>query len=382
MKIGIEAQRIFRKKKHGMDIVALNIIKALQEIDTVNEYYIFTNSQEDPDCLSETSNFKIIRTPGYLYPIWEQIVLPKLVSKYKLDLLHCTSNTAPINIDVPLFLTLHDIIYMEMNPLKQIGGLYQKWGNFYRSKIVPIIVKKASKIITVSNFERKRIVDYFSTNESMIETLYNGVSEHFFKKANSVQINTAKYKYHLPDNYIFLLGNTDPKKNIPRTLKAFELYYDNAENPLPLVIADYSLEMLMKEVDNKNIKPETVENIHLIGYVSNTDLPVVYQLSSLFLYPSVRESFGIPILEAMASRVPVITSNTSAMPEVAGNAAVLINPFDYEDIAQKIDSVLSNNQTSLHYIIKGLSRVEQFKWKNSGLKLLSIYKKLFQDKFI
>jgi glycosyltransferase involved in cell wall biosynthesis len=376
MRIGIEAQRIFRSKKHGMDIVALNTIKALQELDKVNEYFIFTNNQEDTTCLSETSNFKIIRTPGYLYPIWEQILLPRMVSKYKIDVLHCTSNTAPININVPLVITLHDIIYLENNPLQLKGTLYQKWGNFYRSHIVPLVIKNACKIITVSNFEKKRISDFLEISESNLDAVYNGVSDHFFKKANIVQINSIKIKYKLPSEYIFLLGNTDPKKNISRTLKAYELYRMQSSNPLPLVIADYSEESLMKEVHENGLKNETLNFIYLVGYVQNTDLPVMYQLCSLFLYTSIRESFGIPILEAMASGVPVITSKISALPEIAGHAAMLIDPYNEQDMADKVTLVLSNEIFSDQLIIRGLQRVQQFRWEKTGETILNIYNSL------
>ncbi len=129
MRIGIEAQRIFRKKKHGMDIVALEFIRALQTIDTVNEYYIFIKDDVD-HCLNETKNFKIILVSGKTYIDWEQFSLPKAVKKYKVELLHCTSNTAPLYINVPLVLLLHDIIYIEENPLaSNTATWYQKMGN-------------------------------------------------------------------------------------------------------------------------------------------------------------------------------------------------------------------------------------------------------------
>ena len=376
MRIGIEAQRIFRSNKHGMDIVALNMIKALQELDTINEYFIFTNSQDDISCLTETSNFKIIRKPGYIYPVWEQFVLPSLVAKYKIDVLHCTSNTAPIFLNVPLILTLHDIIYLENSPLSQKVGLYQKWGNFYRSIIVPLVVKKAFIITTVSNYEQKRIKEFFNLEDDKVQTLYNGVSNHFYAKALESEVTNVRLKYKLPEKYIFLLGNTDPKKNIQRTLNAYELYRNQNASPLPLVIADYAIEILMKEVESGNINFDTLSSIHLLGYVNNNDLAVIYQLSTLFLYPSVRESFGIPILESMASGVPVITSNTSAMPEVAGESALLIDPFNVLDISNKISQILNNKDLYNEYLNSGLSRVKDFKWMNTGKKLLSIFQSI------
>ena len=113
MKIGIEAQRIFRKKKHGMDIVALQLIRELQKADTENEYFIFVKADEDHAVLQETPNFKIITIKSAPYPYWEQVLLPREAKKYGVDVLHCTSNTAPIRIDIPLVITVHDIIYLE-----------------------------------------------------------------------------------------------------------------------------------------------------------------------------------------------------------------------------------------------------------------------------
>jgi len=373
MRIGIEAQRIFRAKKHGMDIVAINTIKALQKLDKINEYFIFTNEQDDIDCLEETSNFQIIRAPGYMYPVWEQIILPRLAERYYLDVLHCTSNTAPLDTEIPLVVTLHDIIYLENNPLKLKGTMYQKWGNFYRSQVVPSVIKNASKILTVSNFEKLRIAELMEINNGRLEALYNGVSEHFFNKANRVQINAVQIKYSLPKNYIFLLGNTDHKKNIPRTLKAYETYLEKAKNPLPLVIADFSRENLLLEVKENGISTETLTHIHLIGYVPNTDLPAVYQLSSLFLYTSTRESFGIPILEAMASGVPVVTSKTAAMPEVAGMSAALANPYDSQDIADKMLRVLENETLKENLKARGYNRVQKFRWEKTAEKLMEVY---------
>ena len=142
MRIGIEAQRIFRKKKHGMDMVALEFIRALQHMDKENEYYIFIKPDEDV-CLEETENFKIVLLSALSYIDWEQIRLPIAVKKCKLDLLHCTSNTAPLFCSVPIILLLHDIIYLERHPLKsKTATLYQKSGNLYRRWLIPKVVKK------------------------------------------------------------------------------------------------------------------------------------------------------------------------------------------------------------------------------------------------
>ena len=134
MRIGIEAQRLFRTHKHGMDRVALELIKNLQEIDKENEYFIFVKPDQDTSAISESTNFAIVEIPGGPYPLWEQIKLPKIAKSFQCDILHCTSNTAPIFSKTPLVTTLHDIIYMEdsvLTQLKNAGSWYQKIGNLY-----------------------------------------------------------------------------------------------------------------------------------------------------------------------------------------------------------------------------------------------------------
>ena len=155
MRIAIEAQRIFRKDKHGMDFVILETLKELQKRKDGNEYYVFVAPGEDR-CLEESENLHIIELRCPTYPLWEQIALPRAVRKLKADLLHCTSNTAPLWCPVPLVLTLHDIIYLEPRQHRS-SSFYQEMGWHYRRLIVPRILKKARKIITVSQFECTRI---------------------------------------------------------------------------------------------------------------------------------------------------------------------------------------------------------------------------------
>ena len=379
MKIGIEGQRLFRTKKHGMDIVALELIRNLQEIDHENEYYIFVKKDVDTGVLTETSNFKIITLEGGSYPIWEQFILPKAAKKYGCDLLHCTSNTAPLYCDIPLVTTLHDIIYMESSYtkiLKSDATNYQKFGNVYRKLVVPHVVKKSQKIITVSNFEKNRIADFFNMKEDdRLTAVYNGVSDHFRKISDQTELTRVKDKYGLPDHFFFFLGNTDPKKNTRGTLKAFSDFLKQSKSDYKLVMLDYDreeLEKILAEINDKQL----IDKIVLTGYVNNTDLPAIYSQSAIFLYPSLRESFGIPMLEAMACGVPVITSNTSSMPEVSGNAAHIVNPYQPEEITNGMIKILSDKEYSENLCTKGLVRRELFSWKSMAEQVLAIYNEI------
>ncbi len=376
MRIAIEAQRLFREKKHGMDIYALELIRNLQEIDHENEYIIFARPDKDDSILKESSNFKIVKLEGGLYPLWEQFALPKAARESGCHLLHCTGNTAPIWCGIPLMVTLHDIIYLESSYtgiLSGTGTSYQKFGNAYRKAIVPRIVHKSRKITTVSFSEKNRIDEFFDMKvDNRVITVYNGVGEYFRQVNDETELKRVKEKYHLPDHFFFFLGNTDPKKNTKGTLKAFSDYIKQTASDYRLVIADYDfteLQKILDEIEDQSL----IERIVLTGYVVNTDLPAVYCQTEVFLYPSLRESFGIPMLEAMACGVPVITSSVSSMPEVAGNAALLVNPFNPEEITNAM-ILLANDQALRKELIgNGFVQSAKFSWKAMAANILAIY---------
>lgn len=233
MKIAIEAQRIFRLNKHGMDFVALETIRCLQRLDTKNEYFIFTGEGEDR-CLEESPNMHIttLRCPSY--PLWEQWALPQAVARVKPDLLHCTSNTAPVWGNAPLILTLHDIIFLEQQAARN-KSLYQSLGRVYRRLVVPRILPRCRMVITVSQFECDRIRTALNFDPGRIMAIHNGYNDRFRPMEGTAE--TVR-KYLRDPEYLFFLGNTDPKKNTPGTLKAYAEYVRRSENPLPLLVAD------------------------------------------------------------------------------------------------------------------------------------------------
>ena len=380
MKIGIEAQRIFRKKKHGMDIVALQLIRNLQQIDTDNEYFIFVKADEDSGILHSTERFKIVVLPSAPYPYWEQVLLPRKAEELGVELLHCTSNTAPIKTHIPLVVTVHDIIYLERLNLTK-GSLYQIAGNLYRRWNVPLVVRKSTRVITVSEFERARIEHFFNLPHNHIRTIYNGVSEHFIPVTDMKVRERARALYNLPEKFMFYLGNTDPKKNMIGVMKAMSLLRKEGQLTVPLVMLDIDQEFL-HSLARQIGDTEILSMISFCGYVPNEDLPAIYSMCEIFLYPSLRESFGIPILEAMACGAPVITSNTSSMPEVAGDAAVFIDPTKPEDLASKIKMVSENENLRENLRTKGRHRYADFSWKKNAMQTLALYQELSKQRAV
>ena len=373
MKIGIEAQRIFRKNKHGMDYVVLQEILQLQQIDTENEYYVFVKPGDDR-CVESTKNVHVVELKCPSYPLWEQWALPRAARRYGVELLHCTSNTAPLHCKMPLVLTLHDIIFLEPRD-KQNKSLYQNMGWLYRRLVVPRILDRCRRIITVSDFEKRNIIQKLNIEEKRMAMIYNGYNEWFHPQED---VQEVYKKYMLEDGFIFFLGNTDPKKNTERTLVAYARYIERSAVKRPLLMADLDHDYLDAIISRNGIGFIS-DHIHMPGYIPNADLPFIYNAAFAFLYTSLRESFGIPLLEGMACGVPVITSNTSSMPEIGGPDAILVDPESPEEIANML---LRLEEDQAFYEQKrqvGLARAKLFSWRQTAEQLLKLYREVHAD---
>ena len=374
MRIGIEAQRIFRKNKHGMDYVVLEEIKELQKSDTRNEYFVFVAPGED-HCLQDSKNVHIIEIGNNFYPLWEQFSLPRAVNQLNLDMLHCTSNTAPIRCKIPLILTLHDIIFLEPRD-KSNKSFYQDMGWRYRRFVVPRILKKCKRIITVSDFEFNNIITKLQIPEEKMVMIYNGYNQWF----RPVEDTELIYQQYIEEpGYFFFLGNTDPKKNTERTLIAYSKYLELSDVKRKLLMADLDRGYL-EEIINRNDIGNIRDHIVMPGYIKNADLPFIYNNAFAFLYTSLRESFGIPLLEAMACGTPVITSNTSSMPEIGGPEVIMVNPQNVQEITEKMlllekDEALYQKQKEI-----GLNRAQQFSWTYTAEQLLTVYEDVYRQK--
>ena len=351
MRIGIEAQRIFRTNKHGMDYVVLEEIKELQKSDVRNEYFVFVAPGEDR-CLKDSKNVHIIEIGSNFYPLWEQFSLPRAVNQLNLDMLHCTSNTAPIRCN------------------------YQDMGWRYRRFVVPRILKKCKRIITVSDFEYNNIITKLQIPEEKMVMIYNGYNKWF----RPVEDTELIYQQYIEEpGYFFFLGNTDPKKNTERTLIAYSKYLEMSDVKRKLLMADLDRGYLDEIIDRNDIG-NIRDHIVMPGYIKNADLPYIYNNAFAFLYTSLRESFGIPLLEAMACGTPVITSNTSSMPEIGGSEVIMVNPLNVNEITEKMlllekDKALYQKQKDI-----GIIRAQQFSWEYTAEQLLTVYEDVYRQR--
>lgn len=358
-----------------MDVVALELLREFQRLDTANRYTLFAREGPDRACLSDSYNLEI-RTPrARSYAGWEQVALPRALRKSGLQLVHFTANTAPFRCPLPYVLTLHDIIYLE----KAGGGgsAYQRWGNFYRRMVVPNAVRRASAIVTVSDFEKKTVAAYFDLDPERLTVVHNGVAERFHVIEDLQAKTEFRRQYRLPEQFLLFLGNTAPKKNTAGMIQAYVHYCESEKDPLPLVIIDYKKTLVEKLLAGNAGSKERrwLDRLIFPGYVPSGQMPLLYNCCSLFLYPSLRESFGLPVLEAMACGVPVIASDTSAIPEVAGPAAKLVNPLDPTAIAAAVSELLADSRRWEDYRKAGLARAARFSWGAAAKKLIALYER-------
>ena len=248
-------------------------------------------------------------------------------------------------------------------------------GWLYRRLVVPRVLPHCRRIITVSNFERQNIVSKLHMPEERMAMIYNGYNEWF--RVLSDTGNTYK-KYIDQKGYIFFLGNTDPKKNTERTLVAYAHYLERSAVKRPLLMADLDRQYL-NDIISRNHIEHIREHLHMPGYIPNSDLPSIYNDAFCFLYTSLRESFGIPLLEGMACGTPVITSNTSSMPEIGGPEAILVNPENATEIADQLIRLETDEQFYNEKRAVGLQRAKLFSWKQTAEQLLALYHEVGQQ---
>ena len=379
MKIYIEAQRLFRKHKHGMDIVALELLQRLRQRNPAYSFHVLVKNDED-HCLHNSDSMTVSSLRSFFYPVWEQWLLPNRTGGSKQNLLHCTGNTAPLLGKIPLIVTIHDLIFLEKNYLfsKDGGSLYQRFGNYYRRLVVPIVARKAKHIITVSEHQRNIIINRLKICPGKVSVVYNGVDNRFFNHADKTVLSNALMKYGIAFPYIFFMGNTEPRKNTKGVINAFKIFCDqNPKLQYKLVVKGLTAHQLSKIIVECNAV-KYAGFIHHISYIDYADLPMLYQGAEVLWFPSFSEGFGLPIIESMASGTPVITSSVSVMPEIAGDAALYIDPDEPRQLAIQTQLLINNSLLKNELIQKGTTRAASFTWDRSTNDLMKVYDRMME----
>lgn len=376
MIVSLDLEPCFNNRS-GIGIYTYNIAKNLtkfKDLELYSELFSFLGKNKFD------ANYNELRVKAHIcklfnYGIYRRVwnVIPatynQLLNTHS-DIYHFFDYIVPPRIEGKVITTIHDMTYLlypEMVEKKTMKRI---------EKDILYSVNRADKIVTVSESSKNDIIKLLNVDKNKIEVVYNGVEYNEFSKCHSEEQKfKVKKKYKLPDRYILYMGTLEPRKNIESIIKSFNLFKLNANiklKDMKLVIAGkkgWMYTSIFNLVNELMLENEVV----FTDYVDDIDKPIIYNMASLFVFPSVYEGFGIPVLEAMASSVPVIASNIPALSEVSGDAAVLIEPKDIESIAEHMSYILLHNEYRKQLIEIGREQVKKFKWECSAKKLYDIY---------
>lgn len=373
MDIGIICDSI-DEYRGGIGVYTYQLLKNFNQIDNENKYHLIHYSKSDLDLYNQNNEILIPKNRfiqgrgSYLF--WRYLSLPLKLKKCSLDVLHDPYELGPLTFSQPFrkVITVHDL-----TPLL-FPNLF-KWGDVILHRLLlQKTINKADKIITVSYHSQKDILNYFKIPETMIEVIYNGIDESF-KLMSSKKISEVREKYGLPTHFILSVGGLHPIKNIPRLLEGYHHARKAGLNHKLVIVGGVvdKTEEIFQTIKFLGLEKDVI----FTGAVSQNDLVKLYNAADLFIYPCLYAGFGLPPLEAMACGTPVITSCNSSLPEVVGDSAVLIDPYQTKEIANAITGVLSNEDMRQTLIEKGLKRAEMFNWRKSALKTLEVYKEVY-----
>jgi glycosyltransferase involved in cell wall biosynthesis len=291
---------------------------------------------------------------GFRAHVWEQISLKHQIDTGEFDLLHTPAGNPPVLSTTPLVTTIHDI-----SPIINPSWFSDKYVTFYRI-LTPIVLRVSDRIITVSEFSKKEIIDKYDVSHREIIPIHNGV------KPRTKKDGTPCPRVS-PGAFLLFVGSMNPRKNLRGLIKAYSQYREQATSPLPLVLAGPSKDIFAEnELDN-------IEGIINLGYVSEDKLTWLYTNAAVFVFPSLYEGFGLPIIEAMSVGTPVVTSDRGAMAEVAGDAAYLVDPTNVAAIGDGITRLLEDKEYRRELSERGKRRSEQFDWSKTARQTLDVY---------
>lgn len=367
MRIGIDARML---RYSGIGKYIQNLIENLAKIDRKNQYILFCKETDLKSCKIDQKNFnfRVVKTP--LFSLSEQMVLPIKIKKNRLDIFHAPHFNIPLFSPIKKVVTIYDLIPL-IFPRARSSWLSRAYYRFMNSQVV----KRARKIITVSENTERDLLKFFKVPEGKIEVIYGAASERFRPVNDAKPLKEIKKKFSITKEFLLYVGLRERRKNLVSLIKVLEILRRKMDFDIQLVMVGKE-DPRFTQVEETAKELDLVEEVLSLGEVSNEDLVLLYNAAQIFLFPSLYEGFGLPPLEAMACGTPVISSNTSSLSEVLGDAAILIDPNDTNKWVEKIREVLTNEDLRKKLKHKGLERVKKFSWEKAARDTLRIYENL------
>lgn len=374
MRIGIDGRGINWYSGTGIGTYTENVLKNLLNIDKENYYHIYWSMGNEHDYIKDNSN--IIQTSRKHHRFFQEYFFPYDLKNKKIDIYHVPQNGIGLNTNITCkkIVTIHDLIPYIMPETVGRGYLLKFL------KEMPYIIDKSQGILTVSEFSKKDILRFFPIDESKIFVTPLAADSKYKPLHKDSCKSILKDKYNINKKFILYLGGFSERKNVHSLITAFSnIYYDLNEEYNLVIVGSYKddSQYLIKLRDKLNM----TDKIIFTGFAPDEDLPIFYNGCEVFVYPSLYEGFGLPPLEAMNCKTPVITSNLTSIPEVVGDSGILINPHNIIELESSIVEILNDDSLKDYYGKKGFERAQNFSWQNTAKKTLQAYKKVSDTLF-
>lgn len=374
MKIGIDA-RLYGLEHGGPGRYVIKLVEELLKLDKKNHYVLFLNSAHAGE-FKNRKRVKVVTTNVPIYSLFEQITLPFVFMKEKLDLLHVPHFDAPLMYPGKLLLTIHDLIKHDSKGPETTTR--QGWLYFFKRfgylTLTQIIVHRANHIIVPTAFVKADIAKRLHVSPGKITVTYEAASESIKEVTLDDEEKTKLLnKYDLTQPFIVYTGSVYPHKNVDVLINALEKHNLNREVDLELAII-CSRSVFWERI-NKKISQRNLQNrIKLLGFVKDADVSKIYSLALALVHPSKMEGFGLTGLEAMSVGLPVISSNASCLPEVYGNAAIYFNPNNIDDLVSCLETLIKDQDLRSGMSTRGYLQARKYSWKKMAKETLIVYK--------
>jgi len=363
-KIGIDIRKL---RDYGIGTYIENLISQFSRLDSKNKYILFCRPQDREALPPLGDNFSSVVDGSPNYSLREHLSLPWRAKRLNLDLYFSPHYVLPLLTPCRAIVTIHDVIHLLFPENLPHKGAY-----YYAKFMIGRALAKAEKVVAVSHHSRADIQRLFPGHATRIEVIHNSIDPHFFHQPSEDELLRVKRRFQIDYPFILFVGNVKPHKNLTNMLKAFSLIRGRQERRLKLVIAgaerDKSPETI-KIIDSLDLYQE----VRFLGYVNKEELCCLYHLAELFAFPSFYEGFGLPPLEAMACGTPVLASNLSSLPEVLGDAALMVNPYQVEEIAEGMQRLIEDTALREELIKRGAQQVKRYSWEDAARRYLMLF---------
>jgi glycosyltransferase involved in cell wall biosynthesis len=364
VRIGIDARKLH---DFGIGTYIRNLVRELARLDHSTEFVLLCRPEDAAFVQALGENFRPVIERAGNYSIAEQIKVPLALRREGVTLFHAPHYVLPRLVHCRSVVTIHDCIHL-MFPQYLPNRVALSYARTSRA----MAAGRATRVLTVSESSKTDIMRFFGTDASKIDVIYNAFDQRFGIEPAEEDVVRVRERYQLHDEFVLYAGNVKPHKNLERLIDAFHLVRRRGLDRLKLVMIgdDISKYASLRRAVHQH---QLHKYVRFLGYLPQETLAVMYRLAGVFVFPSLYEGFGLPPLEAMASGTPVVTSNVSSLPEVAGDAAQLVDPYDPEAIADGIYRVLTDVDLRRELRRRGLARARQFSWETSVRRVREIY---------